>query len=94
MSLDITLSQLTANCFSRSLSEAASSRPRSTGATATFDACHCTVAVQQPVAVSEPLVERFLGAARPPGDGVHRQGVALLDEEPQRGLQHSRAAAA
>ena len=43
---------------------------------------------QQPVAVAEPFVERFLGAAGAPRHRRHGQRIALLDQQPQRRVEH------
>ena len=43
---------------------------------------------QQPVAVAEPFVERFLGAACAPRHRGHGQRVALLDQQAQHGVEH------
>ena len=43
---------------------------------------------QQPVAVAEPFVERFLGAACAARHGGHGQLVALLDQQAKRRVEH------
>ena len=43
---------------------------------------------QQAVAVTEPFVERFLGAAGAAGNGGHGELVALLDHQRKRCVKH------
>jgi hypothetical protein len=43
---------------------------------------------QQPVEVAEPLVERFLGTARPPRHGGHGQVITFLDQQAKGRIQN------
>ena len=60
----------------------------------TFDGLPLHRRRQQPVAVAEPFVERFLGAAGAPRHGRHGQRVAALDQQVEHRVEHPPAGAA
>ena len=88
VSVEMTDSQLTANSSSRAASEARSSRCAIDRTDRHLRRLPLHGGGQQPVAVAEPFVERFLGAAGTAGDGGHGELVALLDHQRKRCVQH------